>query len=415
VTSIPATLAPLTVPIESVQPYGDNPREGDVGAICASLERNGQYRPIVVNKRSGEILAGNHTWKAAKQLGWEGIAATFVDVDDETAKRIVLVDNRSNDLAAYDDSVLAALLESIVDELGVDGLVGTGFDGDDLDELLSDLAAEELPEALNDPDDVPDAPAEPVSKLGDVWLLGPHRLVCGDSAAGTGIADVMRDDRAALVWTDPPYGVAYVGKTKDALTIQNDSLDVDKLEEFLRGAFGLAAAHTNAGGGWYVAAPPGPLFLPFAQVLTDLEVWRQTLVWAKDVFVMGRSDFHYRHESIFYGWVPGAAHHAPKDRKQDTILEFARPKRSKEHPTMKPVELIEYCIGQSTHPGAIVLDPFGGSGSTLLAAHRTGRVARLVELDPSYVDVICRRYQEHTGEVPVLEASGEPHDFTADG
>lgn len=148
-TVIPETLASLVVPIGSVRPYGDNPREGDVGAICVSLERNGQYRPIVVNERDGQILAGNHTWKAAVQLGWDEIAATFVDVDDETARRIVLVDNRSNDVASYDEYALVELLEEIVAEQGVNGLVGTGFDGDDLDELLRDLASAG---AVNDPE-----------------------------------------------------------------------------------------------------------------------------------------------------------------------------------------------------------------------------------------------------------------------
>lgn len=423
-TSIPSTLAPLTVPIDSVKPYGDNPREGDVGAICVSLERNGQYRPIVVNKRDGQILAGNHTWKAAVQLGWDGIAATFVDVDEETAKRIVLVDNRSNDLAAYDDSVLAALLEGIVEEHGVDGLVGTGFDGDDLDGLLADLV-EDLPEGETDPDDVPEPPAEPVSKLGDVWLLGRHRVICGDSAAGTGIADVMADDRADLVFTDPPYGVnvqerdmaqAKVrGRRKDGKGVSNDYLAGDALGQFLTDALGAAYAVCRPGAAWYVCSPPGDLLGVFGNVLAALEgTWRHTLVWVKDQFVMGRADYHYRHEMIFYGWVPGAAHTWESDRKQDTVWEFARPRRSPEHPTMKPVELVERALNNSSKRGAIVLDPFGGSGSTLLAAHRTGRTARLVELDPAYVDVICRRYQEHTGDLPVLEATGDTHDFTTD-
>ena len=423
-TAIPDTLAPLTVPIDSVTPYGDNPREGDVGAICVSLERNGQYRPIVVNQRDGQILAGNHTWKAAKSLGWQQIAATYVDVDDETARRIVLVDNRSNDLAAYDDAVLAALLEGIVEEHGVDGLVGTGFDGDDLDELLADLV-EDLPDGATDPDDVPEPPAEPVSKLGDVWLLGRHRVVCGDST-DVGVLDrVMDGGKAGMVWTDPPYGIGVVGgsralspekrRAQGGKEISNDTLDLGQLTDFLREAFGSSVTVCASGAGWYVAAPHGPIGLAFATVLHELEVWRHSLVWVKDSIVMGRSDYHYRHEPIYYGWVPGAAHTWESDRKQDTVLEFPRPRKSKEHPTMKPVALIEYCIGNSSKRGAVVLDPFGGSGSTLLAAHRTGRTARLVELDPAYVDVICRRYQEHTGEKPVLEATGEPHDFTADG
>lgn len=236
---------------------------------------------------------------------------------------------------------------------------------------------------------------------------------------------------ADAVWTDPPYGVAYVGKTKAALTIQNDNLGLGDLTEFLRRTLGAALAVCRPGGAWYVAAPAGPAFLAFATVLTELGVWRQTISWVKNVLVMGHSDYHYRHEPVFYGhvpgaeppalppaeydetteallygWAPGAAHQPPPDRKQDTVWEFPKPKASRQHPTMKPVALIEKALRNSTRAGSVVLDPFGGSGSTLIACHLTGRVARLVELDPRYVDVICRRYQQHTGVVPVLVGAG---------
>ena len=213
-----------------------------------------------------------------------------------------------------------------------------------------------------------------------------------------------------MVWTDPPYGVSYVVKTADALTIENDALDADGLDDFLRSVFALALTHTSPGACWYVAAPAGPLTMIFGQALIDLGVYRQMLIWVKDQFVMGHSDYHYRHEPVYYGWTPGAAHHALADRKQDTIHEADRPKRSKEHPTMKPVELIARHIGNSTDPGQLVVDPFGGSGSTLIACHTTGRPAALIELDPKYADVILRRYQEHTGAIPTRD--GVEHDFT---
>lgn len=397
------------VDIDSVEAHPKNVRQGDIGAISESLKAHGQYRPIVVDKRTNRILAGNHTWKAAKALGWQQINAGFIETkDDDEALRILLADNRTTDLASYDDSGLAELLKQL-SETDI-GLEGTAFDGDDLDSLLKDLGHFALP---TDVDEIPEqVPA--ISKLGDVWLLGNHRLVCGDSTDEKQVALLMQNKEADLVWTDPPYGVAYVGKTKDALTIENDDMDIDALQAFLTKAFSAGYAVTKKGGCWYVAAPSGNIFQAFSIPLTNLNIWRHTLVWVKDTLVMGRADYHYKHESIFYGWKEGAAHQTPPDRKQDTVWEIPRPKRSTEHPTMKPVELIMRAIQNSTNEKQIVLDLFGGSGSTLIAAQETNRIAYLMELDPHYVDVICARYQKHTGNQPILEATGKPHDFNAD-
>jgi site-specific DNA-methyltransferase (adenine-specific) len=397
------------VDIDSVEAHPKNVRQGDIGAISESLKAHGQYRPIVVDKRTNRILAGNHTWKAAKALGWQQINAGFIQTkDDDEALRILLADNRTTDLASYDDSGLAELLKQLAD---TDiGLEGTAFDGDDLDTLLKDLGHFELP---TDVDEIPErVPA--ITNSGDVWLLGNHRLVCGDSTDEKQVALLMQNKEADLVWTDPPYGVAYVGKTKDALTIENDDMDIDALQAFLTKAFSAGYAVTKKGGCWYVAAPSGNIFQAFSIPLTNLGIWRHTIVWVKDTLVMGRADYHYRHESIFYGWKEGAAHQTPPDRKQDTVWEIPRPKRSTEHPTMKPVELVMRAIQNSTNEKQIVLDLFGGSGSTLIAAQETNRIAYLMELDPHYVDVICARYQKHTGNQPILEATGEAHDFNAD-
>jgi DNA modification methylase len=435
---IPESLDALRVPIRSVKHYGRNPRKGNVDVIAESLRVNGQYRPVVVNKRTGEVLAGNHTLKAARKLGWSQIAATFVDVDDESAARIVLVDNRSNDLAEYDSQALVDMISSL------SSLEGSGFDEESLRALLADVT--DLPTPLPEPDHVPDVPAIPVSKPGDIWLLGPHRVACGDSSDVTLADALMADAKADLVWTDPPYGVAYVGSGRAAAegtqreAIQNDDMSVSMLTDFLRETLGVALQASRPGACWYVAAPPGPAFLAFGTVLTEFGVWRQTLAWVKHHFVIGRSDYHGRHESIFYGstsgadphplppddpagydersdalvygWTPGAAHQPPPDRKQDSVWEFPKPAASKEHPTMKPVALIEKALVNSSNRGDIVLDIFGGSGSTLIACYQQGRVARMVELDPRYVDVICRRYQEASGDKPILESTGEPHDFT---
>lgn len=393
------------VPVAALHTYHRNPRRGNIQAIARSLQVNGQYRPIVVNTgthtgRPAEVLAGNHTLMAARELGWDTVAAVHVDVDDHHAAKIVAADNRTADLGNYDTDVLAQLLAELPD------LDGTGYETADLDALTP----VELPTALADPDHVPDTPDDPISVLGDVWELGPHRLACGDSTDVTVWATLLDGQLADMVWTDPPYGVSYVGKTADALTIENDSLDENGLRDFLRAAFGATYAATREGAAWYVAGPPGPLHLVFGNLLHEFGVLRQTLIWVKDQFVMGRSDYHYKHEPIYYGWTPGAAHHAVPDRTQDSVHEIPRPKANKEHPTMKPIALIERHIANSTDPGQLVVDPFGGSGSTLLAAHLTGRRAALIELDPRYADVICRRYQEATGIKPVR--AGVPHDFT---
>ena len=398
----------LAINIDEVHTHPANVRQGDVGAISESLKAHGQYRPIVYQQSTHRILAGNHTYKAAKALGWTHIAATPVICDDEQALRILLADNKANDLATYDEPELIELLKQLADTS--DGLLGTLFDEDELDSLIEDNSHFELPAEV---DDVPDK-APSITNAGDIWLLGKHKVMCGDSTNADHVKELMDGLEADLVWTDPPYGVAYIGKTKDALTIENDDMDIDALQEFLTKAFKAGHDVTKKGGCWYVAAPSGNIFQAFSIPLTNLGIWRHTLVWVKDVLVMGRADYHYRHESIFYGWKEGAAHQTPPDRKQDTVWEIPRPKRSTEHPTMKPVELITKAIKNSTNQNQIVLDLFGGSGSTLIAAEETNRIGYLMELDPRYVDVICARYQKHTGNQPVLASTGEAHDFTPD-
>lgn len=405
----------LSIGIDEIHTHPSNVRQGDVGAICESLKAHGQYRSIVYQQSTKRILAGNHTWKAAKALGWTHIAATPVVCDDEQALRILLADNKANDLATYDEPELIELLKELADTS--DGLLGTLFDEDELDSLIEDNSHFELPSEV---DDVPDT-APSITTAGDVWLLGKHRVMCGDSTNSEQVKALMGGLEADLVWTDPPYGVAIVGgnrglspeerKAKGGKEIQNDELDFDSLKEFLTKAFKAGYEVTKKGGCWYVAAPAGNIFQAFSIPLTELGVWRHTLVWVKDSLVMGRADYHYRHESIFYGWKEGAAHQAPPDRKQDTVWEIPRPHRSTEHPTMKPVELIAKAIKNSTNQNQIVLDLFGGSGSTLIAAEETNRIGYLMELDPQYVDVICARYQKHTGNQPVLEATGETHNF----
>ncbi|MDK7213412.1 DNA methyltransferase [Corynebacterium pyruviciproducens] len=432
-----------SVPVGELALFSGNPRRGDVDRIAESLSARGQYRPIVVNAgtvtgRSMEVLAGNHTLMAARQLGWDTIDCGVIDVDDTTAKAIVAADNRLADLGGYDEQSLADLLQDVGD------LAGTGYTDEDLDALLKDL---EVPAENTDPDDAPEIPEEnPVTVEGDVWELGPHRLYCGDSTMTDPVMDhLMGDGLADCVWTDPPYGVEYVGKTKSSLTIKNDTSA--GLHDLLDGAFGMLIAATKPGAAVYVAHADTNRVV-FQEALQAAGViFRQNLIWVKNSIALGHSDYHYQHEPILYattpdfsespesdaaatpppvdpaapynadhqpllyGYTPGAAGRRGRsgegwygDNGQSTVFNVPRPQRNSVHPTMKPVDLIRPMLHNSCPPGGIVLDLFGGSGSTLIACHHEKMRARLVELDPRYCDVICRRFQEHTGIVPLRRA-----------
>jgi DNA modification methylase len=354
----------------------------NLDAICASLTKFGQRKPIVIT-HDNFVLAGNGTLEAAKSLGWDQIDVTVApaDWDLDTARAYALADNRTAELAEWDESVLAQQLLELHDaDFDIEAL---GF---------------EMPQVIEpEPIDEDELPLQPEAmvKHGDLWKLGEHRLYCGDATDVGAYERLLGEDQVDLVWTDPPYGVSYVGQ--GGMTIENDNLDIGALEEFLRQSFNAMFTFTKPGACWYVAAPSGNLFQAFSIPLSELEVWRHTLVWVKDALVMGRADYHYRHESIFYGWTPGAAHQEPPDRKQDSVWEVPRPRSNKEHPTMKPIELITRAINNSCRANDLVLDPFAGSGSTLIAAEQTRRRARVMEIDPKYCDVIIARYERITG------------------
>jgi site-specific DNA-methyltransferase (adenine-specific) len=425
---IPETLADLTVPVASLRLYGRNPRRGDVQAIKKSLEAHGQYRPLVVNRRTSEVLAGNHTLAAAIELGWTEIAATFVDVDDEQAARIVLVDNRTADLAGYDDAQLAELLASL------DGLDGTGWRPIELDRLLDQLQIASEGDAGRDTEPGP-APAEPVTRPGDVWRLGNHRVGCGDCTLERDVDRLLTDVTVEMVWTDPPYGVDYHDSQGRGLT--NDETNERRLYELLRPSLTLAADRTRPGGAIYMAHSDvaythgGSVF---RRALID-GGWRlrQVLIWVKNAFVLSRQDYHWQHEPILYGWKPGAAHRwngsaaeatvidddvdvAKLTRRElvalvrqlqngraTTVIREDRPLRADLHPTMKPVALVARCVANSSRRGEIIYEPFAGSGTTLIAAENLGRVCYALEFEAGYCDVIVDRWERHTGRKAVRE------------
>lgn len=384
-----------TFKISDLSTYHKNPRRGDVDAIAESLKARGQYRPIVVNigthaSHDYEILAGNHTYLAAKKLGWKTIQATTVDVDDDQAAQIVLADNRLADLGGYDDETLSALLSD------VSSLDGLGWSQDDVDELAAALEPERDDSEVEDVEVPDDAPQR--VKRGEIWVLGEHRLMCGDSTKPEDMRKLLGGG-ADLWLTDPPYNVAIVGKTKKHLTIENDSwANDDEFVEFLRKAFVTALDVLKPGCAFYVwfAQTQAENFLAAADK-AGMTI-RQTLIWAKSTFSLGRQDYQWKHEPCLYGWKDGASHRWFSDRKQTTVLEFEKPARNAEHPTMKPVPLMAYEIRNSSRVGDTVLDSFGGSGSTLMACEQTGRKCVTMELDPHYCDVILKRWEDYTGQ-----------------
>lgn len=394
-------LAHLARPIASLREDPRNARrhgKANLAAIAASLDRFSQVKPIVALD-DGTVIAGNGTLVAARdELGWDQLAVVTFE-DEERARAFALADNQTALLASWDAEELAASLAEIAEQ-DLELLAATGF---------SDRAIEQMLRPLGDviEDDVPDLPDEPRSRVGDLWRLGTHLLAVGDCTARDVVERLMAGTRAACMWSDPPYGVRYTGGTKAALTLTGDT--PEGLDVLLRGAFTVADEVLEPGAPFYICHPAGPLALTFQQVVTEIG-WRvhQGIVWVKDSLVLGHSDYHFRHEPILFGWTAGPGrsgrgnHEGSRwfgDDAQDTVFDIPRPKRSADHPTSKPVELVARCLRNSTKTGDAVYEPFCGSGSTLIACEQLGRVCRAVEIDPRYADVTVARWEALTGEI----------------
>lgn len=396
--------------ITTLIPFAKNSRthnDAQVAQIAASIREFGFTNPVLIDEANG-IIAGHGRVLAARKLKLDEIPCIRLSHLTESQKRAyVIADNKLALNAAWDDAMLKLELADLK-ELDFD-LSLIGFSSDELIELLTDTEVV----GLTDEDAVPEVQENPVSKLGDVWLLGKHRVMCGDSTSIDAVETLMDGVLADQLITDPPYNVAYTGKTKDALKIQNDSMSDESFRQFLRDAFVAADAVMKTGAVFYIwhADSEGYNFRGAAKDAG----WtvRQCLIWKKQTLVMGRQDYHWKHEPCLYGWKDGSAHLWATDRKQTTILEFDRPSRSVLHPTMKPVDLIEYQVLNNTKGQDVVLDLFGGGGSTLIACEKTGRHARLMELDPKYCDVIVRRWEEFTGKQAILESTNEPFKVAA--
>lgn len=367
--------------IDKLIPYINNPRlnDGAVDKVASSIKNFGFKNPIIIDK-DNEIIAGHTRLKAARKLGLDEVPTIKVeDLTDKQIKAFRIADNKTSEFAEWDMELLEIELEGLEDEF-------TGFDLDELDDLFH-----EENEVVEDDFEV-EVPEEPISKRGDIWQLGRHRLMCGDSTSEDDVATLMDGDKADMYLTDPPYNLNYTGKTKDALKIQNDTMANDDFRQFLVDAFAVANGVMKPGAVFYIwhADSEGYNFRG-ACFDTGWQV-RQCLIWNKNSMVMGGQDYHWKHEPCLYGWKDGAGHLWNADRKQTTVLDFQRPTRNGEHPTMKPVTLFDYQIQNNTKGQDIVLDSFMGSGTTIMACEQNGRIAYGLELDPKYVDVIVNRY-----------------------
>jgi DNA modification methylase len=397
-------------PIDKLLPYVRNARQHSdeqIAQIAASIAEFGFVNPILTGV-DGVLVAGHGRLAAARKLGLPTVPVVVLDHLTPTQRRaLVLADNRLAELATWDDALLRIELEALQDD-GFD-LDLTGFDADALAELLAD--EEPQIEGRTEDDAAPDVPEEPVSRQGDVWRLGPHRLVCGDATTAEAYARLFPDGGLAdMVFTDPPYNVDYEGKTQKKLKIGNDALG-GKFYEFLRDACKNILAVTK--GAVYICMSCAELHTLHRAFTEAGGHWSTFIIWAKNTFTLGRSDYQRQYEPILYGWPEGATRHWCGDRDQGDVWQIKKPAKNDLHPTMKPVELVERAIRNSSRPGDVVLDPFGGSGTTLIAAEKAGRVARLIELDPKYADVIVRRWQDWTGRQATREADGLAFDQAA--
>jgi site-specific DNA-methyltransferase (adenine-specific) len=393
--------------INKLVPYARNSRthsDEQVAQIAASIKEWGFTTAVLVDEQGG-IIAGHGRTLAAQRLKMTEVPVMVAAGWSDAKKRAyIIADNKLALNAGWDNEMLALELGELKD-LDFD-LDLTGFTADEIAALMP----VDVTEGLVDEDQIPEVPDVSITVQGDVWVLGKHRLMCGDSTSidavekltggGGGVIDMLL--------TDPPYNVAYEGGTKEKLTIQNDSMGNDQFRQFLRDAFVTADAVMKAGAVFYIWHADSEGY-NFRGAINDAG-WkvRQCLIWKKSSMVMGRQDYHWKHEPCLYGWKDGAGHLWATDRKQTTILEFDKPTRNGEHPTMKPVALFEYQMLNNTKGGDIVLDLFGGSGTTLIAAEKNGRVSYLMELDPKYCDVIIKRWQEFTGKIAVHADTNKP-------
>lgn len=390
----------VMLPVSEVRPYEKNPRKNTnaVKFVKASIEQFGFKVPIIID--SNRVIVCGHTrLLAAKSLGMSEVPCIMADdLTDDKIRAFRLADNKVGEFAEWDMDLLGDELDAIADACDID-MGEFGFDLSDEDEE-TEVVEDEVPEEV-----------EPVCKKGEIWQLGEHRLMCGDSTSADDVTKLMDGEKADLWLTDPPYNVEIVGgshaisaeerKKLGKLTIQNDKMSDDDFFNFLHNAFATACSAMKEGASFYIWFASRE-YVNFELALNSVGLSvRQELIWNKNSLVMGRQDYQWKHEPCLYGWKDGAGHSWYGDRKQTTVIDWDRPTKSEDHPTMKPVGLFGYQMKNSSNEGDIILDTFGGSGTTLIAAEQLGRKCRMMELDPHYCDVIIARWEKLTGQKAV--------------
>lgn len=399
--------------INELIPYAMNARthsDEQVDQIAASIREFGFTNNILIDE-NGTIIAGHGRVLALKKLGETEAPCTIIaGLTEAQRKALILADNKLALNAGWDEELLKLEIEALQDmDFDINLL---GFSEDELNDL--DIGLDDIGDLDTDKaDDVPEIEENPVIKLGDLIELGhnyQHRLLCGDSTNEDDVIKLMQGELADQLVTDPPYNLSYKGKTKDTLTIKNDSMDNNSFRAFLRSAFKNADTVMKGGAVFYIWHSDSEGY-NFRGACFDIG-WkvRQCLIWKKQLMVMGGQDYHWKHEPCLYGWKDGAGHLWASDRKQTTILEFDRPLRNDIHPTMKPVALFEYNIKNNTKGQDIVLDLFLGSGTTFMACENLGRKGRGLEYDPKYAQVIVQRYVDYTSN-PKIKINGVEVDW----
>lgn len=380
-------------------------------ALAGAIDEIGFARSILVNKTTGNVIDGHARITIAMRSGVEELPVEYVELSEDEEKKALLFLDPISAMAASDKTKLDELMQQVQS------------DDERVQEMIAGLAEREgIAYGAEPPEDVEPQidKAEELRvkwgvELGQLWRLGDHLIICGDCTDKAVVERVMDGEKAELVWTDPPYGVNY-GAKLDASnpmgyrvrSIENDDLPPDKLEDFIRSSLKLCAEYSVPGCSVYVACPPGTLLpILIASFIGSGFVFHWGLVWLKDQLVLGRGDYHFKHENILYGWKEDAAHYFIDDRKQTSVFEYSRPKSSEMHPTMKPVELVERMIQNSSRADGIVAEPFSGSGTTIIACERLKRKCRAIEISPGYVAVAIQRWVDVSGGTPELIYNGE--------
>lgn len=387
------------VSVDNLKAYERNARthsDEQVQQVAESIKEFGFTNPVLIDENN-ELIAGHGRTMAAKSIGMKEVPAIRLKgLTAAQKKALRIADNQLALNAGWDEELLRIELGELQElDFNLDVM---GFSDEELDLLLDGTGSiDDDEEHGKDAEEIAEPSEDPVVKPGELWLLGDHQLLCGDSTRIDDLVRLCEEGSVDLYLTDPPYNVAYEGATKDKLTIQNDNMSDENFRKFLIDAFSTADFAMKPGASFYIWHADSEGY-NFRGACRDVG-WkvRECLIWNKNAFVLGRQDYQWKHEPCLYGWKDGASHEWYSDRSQTTVIDCDRPMRNGEHPTMKPVELFRYLMENSSKKGDVVFDSFGGSGTTLVAAEETGRVAYLMELDPVYVDVIIKRWQEMTG------------------